>query len=64
MAAPGVKITNSDDIFFEIDGKRIAGVESYSTKYTNDVKTIDAFGQSTPIGFTNGSKKYNRNNFV
>lgn len=54
----GVAITTSDDIFFEIDGTRIAGVESYSTKYTNDVKLIDAFGSNTPIGFTLGSKKH------
>lgn len=56
--AVGVKITTSNDIFIEIDGKRIAGVQSYSTRYTNDVKTIDAFGQETPIGFTLGKKKY------
>lgn len=55
---PGVKITTSDDIFFEVDGKRVAGVESYSTKYTNDVKMVDAFGQSTSIGYTIGGKKY------
>jgi hypothetical protein len=54
----GVKIMTSDDIYFEVKGKRIAGVESYSTKYTNDVKTIDAFGQSAPIGYTIGGKKY------
>jgi len=58
MAAPGVKIMTSDDIFFEIDGKKIAGVESYSTKYTNDVKLHDSFGQTTPIGYSNGSRKY------
>lgn len=56
--ASGVKIMTSDDIFFELNGKRIAGVESYSTKYTNDVKMIDAFGQNTPIGYTLGSKKH------
>ena len=58
MSTPGVKITTSDDIFFEIDGKRIAGVESYGTRYTNDVKPVDVFGQSTPVGFTIGSKKH------
>lgn len=56
--ASGVKIMTSDDIYFELNGKRVAGVESYSTKYTNDVKTVDAFGQSTPIGYTIGSKKH------
>lgn len=55
---PGVKILTSDDIFFEVDGKRVAGVESYNTKYTNDVKVVDAFGQSTSIGYTIGGKKY------
>lgn len=58
MSTPGVKIMTSDDIFFELNGKRIAGVESYSTKYTSDVKMVDAFGQATPIGYTLGSKKY------
>lgn len=57
-AAMGVKITTSNDIFIELDGKRIAGVQSYSTKYTNDVKSVDAFGQSVPIGYTLGKKAY------
>lgn len=55
---PGVKITTSDDIFLEIDGKRIAGVESYSTRYSNDVKLHDAFGQITPVGYSLGSRKH------
>lgn len=55
---PGVQVLTSDDIFFEVGGKRVAGVESYSTKYTNDVKMVDAFGQSTSIGYTLGSKKF------
>lgn len=60
MANPaGVKIMTSDDIFFELNGKKVAGVESYSSKYTNDVKMVDAFGQNTPIGYTLGSRKYN-----
>ena len=58
MANPGVKIMTSDDIFFELNGKKIAGVESYSTKYTNDIKPVDVFGQNTPVGYTIGSKKH------
>lgn len=58
MANPGVKIMTSDDIFFEMNGKKIAGVESYSTKYTNDIKMVDVFGQNTPVGYTIGSKKH------
>jgi hypothetical protein len=56
--AVGVKITTSNDIFIEVDGKRAAGVQSYNTRYTNDVKLVDAFGQDTSIGFTSGKKKY------
>ena len=58
FATPGVRVMTSDDIFFEVDGNRIAGVESYSTRYTNDVKVHDAFGQNIPIGFSYGSKKH------
>lgn len=58
MATPGVKITTSNEIYFELDGKRIAGVESYSVRYSNDVRLHDAFGQDAPIGYTIGSKKY------
>lgn len=54
----GVQITTSNDIWIELNGKRIAGVQSYSTKYTNDVKTVDAFGQDIPIGWTRGKKAY------
>lgn len=56
--AMGVAITTSNDIYLELNGNRIAGVQSYSTKYTNDVKTVDAFGQATPIGYTLGKKAY------
>lgn len=54
----GVQITTSNDIWLELNGRRIAGVQSYSTKYTNDVKTVDAFGQDIPIGWTRGKKAY------
>lgn len=54
----GVQITTSNDIWIELNGQRIAGVQSYSTKYTNDVKTVDAFGQDIPIGWTRGKKAY------
>jgi hypothetical protein len=54
----GVKMLSSDDIYFELAGRRIAGVESYKTRFSNDVKIHDAFGQNTPVGFTQGSKKH------
>ena len=57
-AAMGVAITTSNDIYIELNGNRIAGVQSYSTRYTNDVKPVDAFGQDVPIGYTRGKKAY------
>lgn len=59
--AMGVKITTSNDIFIELNGQRIAGVQTYNTKYTNDIKTVDAFGQSVPIGYTLGKKGFSLN---
>jgi hypothetical protein len=56
--AVGVAVTTSNDIFIEVGGKRVAGVQSYNTKYTNETKLVDAFGQDTPIGYTLGKKKY------
>lgn len=56
--AASVKVLTSDDIFIEVSGKRVAGVESYSTRYTNDIKLHDAFGQNTAIGYSIGSRKY------
>lgn len=54
----GIDITTSNDIFIEISGKRIAGVQSYSTKYNKDTKPVDVFGQDVPIGYIQGKKKY------
>ena len=54
----GIDITTSNDIFIEINGKRIAGVQSYTTKYSKDTKEVDVFGQDIPIGFIQGKKKH------
>ena len=58
MALTGVDITTSNDIFIEISGKRVAGVQSYSTKYNKDTKPVDVFGQDVPIGYIQGKKKH------
>ena len=54
----GLTITTSNDIFIEISGKRVAGVQSYSTKYNKDTKPVDVFGQDVPIGYIQGKKKH------
>ena len=54
----GINVATSNDIFIEISGKRIAGIQSYSTKYNKDTKPVDVFGQDVPIGYIKGKKKY------
>ena len=54
----GVTLTTSNDIFIEISGKRIAGIQSYNTKDNKDTKSVDVFGQDVPIGYIQGKKKY------
>lgn len=54
----GIDITTSNDIFIEVGGKRIAGIQSYTTKYNKDTKPVDVFGQDVPLGFIQGKKKF------
>ena len=54
----GVKVTTSDDIFLELGGKRIAGVESYSYRFSNDTKMHEQFGSNTPYGYSKGTKTH------
>lgn len=55
----GVKVSTSNDINIIINGNQVvAGAQSYSTKFTNDTKFVDAFGHDTPIGYTLGKKNY------
>lgn len=48
----------SKDVFFEVDGKKVAVVQNYNTSYTKDEREVDAFGQSDPVGYTPGKKTY------
>jgi hypothetical protein len=48
----------SKDVYFTVNGKKVAVVQSYNTSYTKEDKEIDAFGQLDPVGFTPGKKSY------
>ena len=54
----GLNITTSNDIFIEISGKRVAGVQSYSTKYNKDTKPVHVFRQYVTICYIQGKKKH------
>jgi hypothetical protein len=48
----------SSDIYLELDGRKIAVVQSYSAKVTKTSKSVEAFGESEPVATIEGQKKY------
>ena len=48
----------SSDIYLELDGKKIAVVQSYSAKASKTSKAVEAFGESKPVATLNGQRKY------
>lgn len=49
-----VMFPTSKDIYIEVNGKKLAVVESYKAKTSCDSKYIEAFGESEPIGTVSG----------
>ena len=52
------KIPTSADIYLEIDGKKVAVVQSYKVTATRDSKAISAFGQAEPVATIRGENQY------
>lgn len=48
----------SSDIYLELDGKKIAVVQGYTAKASKSSKSIEAFGESEPVGTIEGQRKY------
>lgn len=48
----------SADIYLEVDGKRVAVVQSYSAKAAKTSRAVEAFGESEPVATIEGQKKY------
>ena len=48
----------SADIYLEVDGKRVAVVQSYSAKVTKTSRAVEAFGESEPVATLDGQRKY------
>ena len=49
-----ITFPTSKDIYLEVNGKKLAVVESYKAKSTCESQYIEAFGQSEPIGTVTG----------
>ena len=48
----------SADIYLELDGRKIAVVQSYRAKAAKSSKNIEAFGEREPVATIEGQKSY------
>ena len=48
----------SSDIYLELDGKKVAVVQSYTAKAKKSSQSIEAFGESEPVATIEGQNQY------
>ena len=48
----------SADIYLELDGKKVAVVQSYTAKASKSSQSVEAFGESEPVATIEGQRKY------
>ena len=48
----------SADIYLEMDGKKVAVVQSYTAKAAKTAQSVEAFGESEPVATIEGQKRY------
>lgn len=48
----------SSDIYLELDGKKVAVVQSYTAKAQKSSVNVEAFGESEPVATIDGQRKY------
>lgn len=48
----------SKDIFIEIDGQKVAVVESYKAKSSRESRFVEAFGEDEPVGTISGRTRH------
>ena len=48
----------SADIYLEMDGKKVAVVQSYTAKASKTSRSVEAFGESEPVATIEGQKRY------
>lgn len=48
----------SADIYLELDGRKVAVVQSYTAKAAKSSRAIEAFGEQEPVGTIEGQRSY------
>ena len=56
MSIPG--FPTSSDIYLEVDGTRVAVVQSYTVKSTRTSSAVEAFGESEPVATIPGQANH------
>lgn len=52
------KIPTTADIYIEVDGVRVAVVQSYRAVTSRQSRAVEAFGQEEPVATVRGASKY------
>jgi len=53
-----LRFPTSNDIYIEINGKKIAVAQGYRTQTSRDSRYVEAFGHSEPVGTVGGRQKH------
>lgn len=53
-----ITFPTSKDIYFELNKKKVAVVQSFNTSYSKEDREVDAFGEEEVIGYTPGKKQH------
>ena len=56
MSATG--FPTSSDIYLEVDGKKVAVVQSYAARAAKGSTPVEAFGESEPVATIQGQQQY------
>ena len=48
----------SSDIYLEVEGKKVAVVQSYTARVSKTSRTVEAFGESEPVAIIPGQNTY------
>ena len=48
----------SSDIYLEVDGKKVAVVQSYTARSTKTSQTVEAFGEDEPVATIPGQRNH------
>ena len=48
----------SSDIYIEVDGKKVAVVQSYAARSSKTSQTVEAFGEAEPVATISGQPKH------